>query len=90
VQLTHPDPHAVASLSAFTHWLPHSVMPLGHAQMPFVHTPPPGHALVHEPQCRALLPVSTQAPEQFVCPAGHWDVHWPLAQTWPDWHVRPH
>jgi len=66
-----------------THTAPHKSWrfpadPRGHAQRPMKHACPLGHAVPHAPQFVLLEAVSTQAPPQRVCPAGH--AHTPAAQ----------
>jgi len=57
---------------------------------PATHVCPALHARPHIPQLLALVLVSTHAPEQSICPAGHVVVHAPITHDCPALHARPH
>jgi hypothetical protein len=69
--------------------IPQFIVLGGQAQTPMLHTAPPVQASPHPPQLFTSVIVSTQAPVQFVVPAGHIVVHIP-AQTCGAVHMMVH
>ncbi len=65
----------------------HCVSPAGHAHVPFVHAPPPGHAVPQAPQLRLLFWRFTQAFPHCVSPPAvlHVPVQTPAVQSVPAW-----
>jgi hypothetical protein len=66
----------------------HCVSPAGHAHVPLVHAPPPGHAVPQAPQLRLLFWRFTHAFPHCVSPPAvlHVPVHTPAVQSVPAWH----
>jgi hypothetical protein len=87
-----PHPPQFAGLLVMfvqTGGMPHKVVFIGHVQTPALHTVPPVQAIPHPPQLFESVFVSTQAPVQFVVPAGHAVVHI-IEQTCIEVHIVPH
>jgi hypothetical protein len=55
-----------------------------------MHARPGGHACPQVPQFDGSWAVSTQAPLQFVVPAGQIGTHWPAWQAMPGAQLWPH
>lgn len=68
-------PQLFGSLLVSMHTPPQSVVPAGQTHLLALHSPLGSHAVVHDPQCERLLPVSTHAPLQFVSAAAHSVAH---------------
>jgi hypothetical protein len=68
-------PQLFGSLLVSMHTPLQSAVPAGQTHLLALHSPLGSQAVVHEPQCETLLPVSTQAPLQSVSAEAHSVAH---------------